>query len=174
MSNLTRSQLFLCSICILFVFAITLQLGCNDREHPPTGKSAKQLRLESDKAEKEFEAELQKRIEQTEATLKPYRTNGLLKVKLTPGEGEVYIDDGLVTIPQKGLMLPIGTYKVKAVWPDGKQVSKKVFLTPALQQMVSYKWDYSRNSRGGSGNQDSNISFNADLSPTEVNLEKPK
>jgi hypothetical protein len=141
--------------------------GCKDN-------TTKQARLENEKAEKEFAAELQAKMEQTETMLEPYRKNGRVEVKLTPSDGEIYIDNGLVTIPKKGLMLPVGTYDIKAVWPDGKQTSKKVFVTPALQQMVSYKWDFKRNTSGASGNQKANISFNAPLSSTEVALVKPK
>jgi len=65
-------------------------------------------------------------------------------------------------------------YNVKAVWPDGKEVSKKVFVTPALQQIISYKWKFSRNSNGHSGNNKTDIDFDAPLSPTEVTFSKPE
>ena len=169
-NNLTRFF----STCLLCALALSLQLGCEDNNYSSSRRSTNQSRIENDKAEKEFEAELQAKIDKTEAMLEPYRKNGLLKVKLTPGDGEIYIENGLVTIPQKGLMLPVGTYDITAVWPDGKRTSKKVFVTPALQQMVSYKWDFKRNTNGGSGNQKSNITFDAPFSPTEVALLKPK
>jgi hypothetical protein len=174
MSHGINNRIRFFSICLLFVFAVSLLLGCEDNNYRSSGRSAKQLRLENEQAEKEFATELQAKIDQTEAVFEPYRKNGLVKVKLAPSDGEIYIDNGLVTIPKKGLMLPVGTYDIKAVWPDGKQTSKKVFVTPALQQIISYKWNFSRNTNGGSGNQKVNISSNAPLSPTEVALVKPK
>jgi hypothetical protein len=174
MSHGINNRIPFFSICLLFVFALSLQLGCDDNNYRSSGRSTKQLRLENEQAEKEFDAELQARIDQTEAMFEPYRNNGLVKVKLAPSDGVIYIDNGLVTIPKKGLMLPVGTYDIKAVWPDGKQTIKKVFVTPALQQIISYDWNFSRNTNGGSGNEKAHISFNAPLSPTEVALVSPK
>lgn len=174
MPDKTKKQTCLISICVLSILILPLQLSCKDNDsYTSSGKSAARMRAENKKAKEKFEYELHSTIQKTEAQLEPYRKNGMLKVKLTPQNGEVYINDGMVTIPEKGLMLPVGTYDVKAVWPDGKEITKKVFLTPALQQMPSYSWKFNRNTSGGSGNQDSNISINAPLSPTEVNLTKP-
>lgn len=156
------------TICLFCLFVLLLQFCC-ERNNGSTAISNKQLK----KADKEFEAELKAVMEQTEIMLKPYRDNGLVKVTLDPSNGEIYINNGLVTIPKKGLMLPVGKYDIKAVWPDGKQVTKKVFLTPALQQTVSYNWDFKRNTNGGSGNQKSNINFDAPLTPTELAFVKP-
>jgi len=167
-----RNRTCFYTICLLCVISLLLQFGC-ERNDGSTDASIRRMKYQDKKAEKEFEAELKATMEKTELMFKPYRDNGLVKVTLNPADGEIYIDDGLVTIPKKGLMLPVGKYEIKAVWQDGKYVTKKVFVTPALQELISYNWDFKRNTNGGSGNQKSNIKINAPLSPTEVALVKP-
>ncbi len=172
MSLRLRNQTCFYSICLLSVFALLLQPGCEGNDHS-TGISSNQNERELDQSKKEFDVELQARIKQTEAQFEPYRKNGLVKVTLTPDNGEIFIDNGFVGISKKGLMLPVGTYEIKAVWPDGKQTNKTVFVTPALQQVISWKWNFERNTNGGSGNEKSNMHFDAPLSPTEVTFVKP-
>jgi|GEM_PF-6673863 len=158
------------SICVFL-----MQAGCENRGANVSRRvKASQLEKEGDQAEEEYYAKLDRRMRQTERMLEPYRRNGLVKVTVEPPDGEIYIDAGLVSIPEKGLMLPIGTYTIKGLWPDGSEVSKRVFVTPALQQVVSWKWDTSRHVSGGSGNEKSNIHFDAPLSPVNVVLTKPE
>ena len=141
--NLAGFVLFLC------IFVLFTQSGCeNRRTNTSRREGSRQFEKEGDKVEEEFYAELARRMEQTEKMMEPYRKNGLVKVSLQPSDGEVYIDGGVASIPERGLMLPIGTYTVKGLWPDGSEASKKVFVTPALQQAISWKWNVSRNSSG--------------------------
>jgi hypothetical protein len=161
-------------VLICFLCVVLMQVGCDDRSIDGSRHvSGRQLEKESDQASDEFDVELERRMQQTETMLEPYRKNGLVKVTVEPSDGEIYVDGGLVSIPGKGLMLPIGTYTIKGLWPDGSEISKKVFVTPALQQVISWKWSSSRNVSGGSGSKKSDINFDAPLSPTNVVLTKP-
>lgn len=152
--------------------ACVLIIGCDNHSQSfPAGQA--ELSSKNKEFEKEFSRELKTKKQEVDRMLEPYSKNGLLKVTTEPSDAEIYIDDGLVTIPDKGLMLPIGTYTLKAVWRDGKEISRKVFVTPALQHAVSWNWKASRNVDGGSGSEKSNINFDATLSPTMVTLIKP-
>ncbi len=162
-------------VLVVSISVFLMQAGCENRGANSSRRArASQLEKENDQAAEEFYAELDHRMRQTERMLEPYRKNGLVKVTVEPSDAEIYIDAGLVSIPEKGLMLPIGTYTIKGLWPDGSEVSKRVFVTPALQQVVSWKWNTSRNVSGGSGNKKSDIHFDAPLSPVTVVLTKPE
>lgn len=162
--------LLVLSLCVFLT-----QPGCDDRHAKVSHRSTQsQFEKENERAEAEFDANFRQKMLQTEKMFEPYRNNGLVKVTLKPKNAEIYIDGGLATIPEKGLMLPIGTYTIKALWPDGDHATKKVFVTPALQQVISWKWNMSRNTRGDSGNSKANISFDAPLSPVNVTLTKPE
>lgn len=99
-----NKRIFLYFLCLLSALAV-LQFGCDGKSSRSVRRSARQSRVDNEKAQKEFEAKLQNTMRTTELMFKPYRTNGLLKVNLTPPDGEVYVDDGFVTIPKKGLNL---------------------------------------------------------------------
>ncbi len=160
-------------VLIFLMCGISMQMGCDDRGVDGSENvSSTELEKKSDRYSQEFYTNLDRRMQQTETTLEPYRNNGLVKVTVEPSGGDIYVDDGLVSIPEKGLMLPIGTYTFKALWPDGSEISKRVFVTPALQQAISWKWSGSRNVSGGSGNKQSDIEFDAPLSLTNVILTK--
>jgi len=157
--------------CFLCLAVLTGQVACE--KQGGRGSSVEAIPAERERSEEEFEAELKQRIRQTEAMLEPYRHNGLVEVTTEPAGAEIYIDDGFVTIPEGGLLLPVGTYTFSACWRAKTKISKKVFVTPALQHIVSYDWSFKQDTSSSGGSRKQNISFNADLTKTEVKLVKP-
>jgi len=121
-------------------------------------------------AQKDFEKELKDKIAMTEQHLATYRTNGYVIFKVEPSGASIYINDGDIGTVPSHILIPSGTYHIKAVWPDGRFIEKKLFVLPALQAPTAYDWKFEHSDRGVK----SSINYNAPLHKTEVVLVKPK
>jgi len=142
---------------------VLISVGCQETHQVNRSASAVQ-------AEKDFEKTLQDAITASERFLTPYRTNGLVIFKIKPKGAAIYINDGEIGFNVSRLLIPAGTYHMRAVWPNGSSVEKKVFVLPALQEPPSYNWKFERSAWKGK----SSIDFNAPLHKTEIVLNKPE
>jgi len=148
----------------VFLIASFLAVGC--RETNP-----RRSRNSHAEAQKQFEQELEAKMAMSDQYLAPYRTNGYVIFKTEPNDASLYINDGEIGIAGAShILIPAGTYRIKAVWPDGSSVEKNVFVLPALQEPPSYSWNFERDA----GGEKTNIKFNAPLHKTEIALNKPK
>ena len=64
--------------------------------------------------------------------LQPWRHIGIAEIRMRPSGGSLYIDGGEYVGGEKEIRLPIGAYEFKAVWPDGREVMRKIFVEAAL------------------------------------------
>jgi len=145
-----KHSILLTPLAIALVFTI----GCKDK---------------SERALENFEKELAAKMAMTEQHLALYRTNGSVVFTVEPNDASIYINDGELGINPKTLLIPSGTYHMKAVWPDGSTVDKKLFVLPALQAPPSFDWTFEHNAKTAK----SNIHFNAPLHKTGVSFIKP-
>lgn len=64
--------------------------------------------------------------------LQQWRHIGIAEIRMRPSGGRLYIDGGEYVGDEKEITLPIGAYEFKAVWPDGREVMRKIFVEAAL------------------------------------------
>lgn len=57
---------------------------------------------------------------------------GVADIRMRPSGGRLYIDGGEYVGAEKEIRLPIGAYEFKAVWKDGREVTRKIFVEAAL------------------------------------------
>jgi hypothetical protein len=142
-------------LVVMLMMALLFTIGCKDK---------------AEQAYEDFEEELKDKMAMTEQYLAPYRTNGSVVFKVLPNDASIYINDGEIGVNPKHVLIPAGTYQMKAVWPDGSSVDKKLFVLPALQAPPSFDWKFERRNKRAK----SNIHFNAPLHKTEVSFIKPQ
>ena len=153
------------SIILTMVTTIVLlSMGCQEKHLADSNRKSRA------EAERDFEEELKDRIAMTEEHLAVYRTNGYVTFKISPNDASIHINGGDIGTVPSHILIPSGTYNIKAVWPDGSFAQKNVFVLPALQAPTSYDWQFEYSNSGAK----SNIKYNAPLHKTEVSFIKPK
>lgn len=67
---------------------------------------------------------------------------GIAEIRMRPPGGRLYINGGEYVGDEKEITLPIGAYEFKAVWKDGREVTRKIFVEAALGGDGSVNMDW--------------------------------
>lgn len=53
---------------------------------------------------------------------------GIADIRMDPSGGKLFIDGGEYVGDEKEITLPVGTYEFKAVWQNGKEATRRIFV----------------------------------------------
>ena len=77
--------------------------------------------------------------------MKEYKDIGVAAVKMTPPNAKLYIDGGEYIERKDEITLPVGPHSFKAVWPDGSELTRDIYVVTALTD-VNLKFDLNETS----------------------------
>jgi hypothetical protein len=97
-----------------------------------------------------------------------YANMGQVELKVSPGDAEIWIDDGLVSGKEATLHVPAGTHEFRAVWPDGTRCVKRIYVKTGLPPDSNFKSHFKAKADGF----ETNVKL-VNLVTTEVILTKP-
>ena len=109
-------------------------------------------------------------VELFEKHLSVYSQNGVAVIDISPRPATLFIDGGEYLGGKRGVLLPVGAHEFKAVWSDGRQVVRKVFIEAAWTN-VKFDFKYDINASGAKANWGVK---DADVRRTRVELRKPR
>jgi len=74
-------------------------------------------------------------VELANMMMQAYRDTGLAALTVNPPGAKLYIDGGEYVDTKDEIMLPIGPHRFSAVWPDGAQVTREIYVVTAVTDM---------------------------------------
>lgn len=115
---------------MVLVFAVFI-LGCQP------GRTSGRM-----KQELEVMESLHPQLEMYLRMLEQYRNIGIAEIRINPSNGKLFIDGGEYVGDDKEIQLPIGTYEFKAVWKDGRETTRRIFVEGALGEgTINLNWE---------------------------------
>jgi hypothetical protein len=108
-------------------------------------------------------------IEQWHKIVQEFKNTGIAAIKTNPAGADLFIDGGQYVGGKDEINLPVGPHQFKAVWPDGRQSTRDIYIVTALTDM-DLKFDFNE--------QDYSMGMNwhtekPELHKTPVILTKP-
>jgi hypothetical protein len=90
------------------------------------------------------------------------RQNGIAEIRMRPGGGRLFIDGGEYLAEEQEIILPVGTYEFKAVWDDGREATRRIFLQPGMSGTATFNMNWQQ-----TGGQ-----LKWKISPDEIQIKK--
>jgi len=102
-------------------------------------------------SEQEIDAELARaqKILMTQylALVDKFRDLGVAEAEVSPSGAVLFVDGGEYLGDRASVTLPVGAHEFRAVWPDGVETSRNIYVESSLGKM-SLEFNYERTSSG--------------------------
>ena len=111
----------------------------------------------------------QQQFENIRTAIGEWRDLGVVDAQVSPAGATLLIDGGQYLDQPDQIVVPVGTHEFKAVWPDGKEATQKVYVGPARVTMnFNYRFGHSGGSLRAAWD-----SKGSEVHKTVVQLQKP-
>ncbi|HUT30078.1 MAG TPA: hypothetical protein VMX13_09825 [Sedimentisphaerales bacterium] len=155
------------NLLMLLCLVWCLNAGCNSGR--PSRSEVEREKKKAIKRTEEVMKMMQPQVDLIHKIVQEYKDIGLAAVKVSPPGAQLHIDGGEYVEGKDEIMLPVGPHRFRAVWPDGRQVTRDVYIVTALTDM-EVKFDFNE----GSHSMDMNWrTEKPELHKTPVILTKP-
>jgi len=115
-----------------------LAVGCQAQR-----PSEKEIDAELARAQKVLEPQLTQYL----AFVEKFRDLGVAEVAVSPSGATLFVDGGEYLGDRASVTLPVGAHEFRAVWPDGAEASRNIYVEPGLGK-VNLEYNYEQTSTG--------------------------
>lgn len=85
---------------------------------------------------------LQQQLMMYVTMLEQGRHNGIAEIRMRPGGGRLFIDGGEYLGEEREIVLPVGTYEFKALWGDGREATRRIFVLPGMSGTATFNMNW--------------------------------
>jgi hypothetical protein len=116
-----------------------ISAGCNSGQ--PSRSEVEREKKKAMERTQEMVTMMQPQVELIHKIVEEYKDTGLAAVKINRPGAQLYIDGGEYVQGKDEIMLPVGPHRFRAVWSDGAEVARDVYIVTALTDM-KVKFDF--------------------------------